>query len=199
MSSRPPIEYERIADEAWAGLAAGADDPADPMRLGVLATVNPDEGPDARLLILRGASRPEARLWFHSDSRSKKIVQARAAPTVVALFYDPRDGVQLRVYGEISVHTSDELAERHWQQLELAARSVFAQPRPPGAAAPRRDPRFQAKVKELGQTGKVRGRENFAVLQLDIDTIDWLQVCADADRRAVLRRTEGWEATPLCP
>ena len=193
------IEYESLSREVWHRLHAAADDPSHPMRLLTLATIDEQGRPDARILVLRGANSQLRCLWFHTDARSAKAAQLDKCPHACAIGYDPRDGVQLRIRGTVKLHRDSELAERHWEQIEFHVRHAYAIPFKPGQLLGRPDPRMRLHRDQLAADDLAEGRRNFAVIELAIEEIEWLQVTDVGDRRAVMRAADGWQVTALAP
>ncbi len=193
------IEYDGINQAAWQRLSDAADDPSHPMRLLTLATIDEQGRPDARILVLRGANSQLRCLWFHTDARSAKAAQLDRCPHACAIGYDPRDGVQLRIRGNVKLHRDSELAERHWEQMEFHVRHLYADPFKPGEALMRPDPRMRLHRDQLAADNLAEGRRNFAVIELIIDEIEWLQVSNIGDQRAVMRAADGWQVTALAP
>ena len=147
-----------MADRAWGLLARGADDPGFAMHLLTLATVSEDGLPSARLMVNRGADRVSGRLWFHADAHSPKVAEVRARPCACVVGYDPESGVELRVTGSASVHTSGALADRHWEQFANLAVWMIGSPeaRPDGPYST--DLRLPADVQRLTRGLTARSR-----------------------------------------
>jgi len=164
-----------------------------------VATVTSDGKPSNRTLVLRGADRSSGLVWFHTDRRSPKMRHLEARPYVSALGYDAHDQVQIRLDGEVTLHYDDRLTNHHWEQVSMAVRYAYGLPHGPGEPLQQPDPRFQVmhRQQELGEVH--RARENFVVIQVRVDTIDWLQVGSTGQIRAVLRAATGWKAEPLVP
>lgn len=205
MSPHGPIPYERIPEETWSRLTAAAAERSHPMRLCTLATTTAAGAPDARLLVLRGAHRDTAQLWFHTDRRSRKTLQLAQRPEVCIIAYDPRDGIQLRLRGRITIRSTDHIAEQHWQQTELAIRHAYSLDAGPGQPLPVRDPRMtmmasrQRSPQPDEDHKEATGRANFAVLEAALHEIEWLQVRETGDRRAILHATNDWNIIALSP
>ncbi len=193
------IEYSDITREAWKHLEDAGDDPTHPMRLLTLATVDEQGAPDARLLVLRGASRENRRLWFHTDCRSKKAQQLQHQPEVCVVGYDNRDDVQLRVFGTTRLHHGNEIAEQHWMQTNIAVRNMYGSSNIPGASLPEHDPRVHRHQVLMDTELAEVGRYNFLVIALIVDRIDWVQVNGPLQRRALLRSETDWKVQPLAP
>lgn len=193
------IRYDAIPDTIWSALHAAASDRAHPMRLCTLSTIDEHGLPDARLLVLRGAHRAHAQLWFHTDRRAPKVRQLERHPAVCIITYDPRAGIQLRLRGEATIRTDDEIAGRHWQQTEMAIRFAYGLSSPPGSPIPVRDPRMASRRRQRTHQDLEEGRLNFAVIEITVASIDWLQVSETGDRRAMLTAESNWQVRALSP
>ena len=193
------IPYDVLADEAWARLVEAADDPTHPMRLFLLATVDALGVPDARLMVLRGAGRSLGKIWFYTDRRSEKVDQLRKRPELCAVTYDRRDGVQLRLRGAATIHELNSAAAQHWSQTSAAVRALYASPDAPGRPLRLPDPRLMTIKHALDAGAEALARQNFAVIETLVQTIEWLQLKDDDQRRAILHASTGWAVQPLAP
>ena len=199
MESLAIIGYDAMPAEVWTRLSVAADDPAQRLRLMAVATVTPEGRPSTRTLVLRGADRTSGLVWFHTDRRSPKLRHLEARPYVSALGYDEHDVVQVRLDGAVSLHLDDRLADHHWEQVGMAVRYAYGLPHGPGEPLRQPDPRFQV-IRRQQKLGELHhGRENFVVIQVRVETIDWLQVGPTGQVRAVLHAATGWKAEPLVP
>ncbi|MHC5002963.1 MAG: pyridoxamine 5'-phosphate oxidase family protein, partial [Planctomycetota bacterium] len=193
MSDTEMVDHGQMAREAWRRLSRAASDPTHPMRLFTVASLARDGEPDARILVLRGASRDLRCLWFHTDRRSAKVRQLLGDGRICGVSYDPRDGVQLRVRGNARIRSDDEVAERHWQQTEMAARFAYAVNPGPGEPLVHPDPRMREHRASLTAVADHdAGRDNFAVIEMAIGSIEWLQIGELGDRRAIMHEQDGF-------
>jgi len=199
MASAALIDYQHIPDQAWRRLQSAADERQHPMRLMTIATVDRAGLPNARVLVLRGASRERRQLWFHTDARSLKVDELRSQPSVCAVGYDPRDDVQLRMFGRAHLHRDDTIADQHWEQTTMAVRAVYGSPLAPGEPLPGHDPRTHQHLETLDAKDSAAGRRNFLVIAVDIDRIEWVQLDGARQRRARMRRERDWAIEPLAP
>lgn len=193
------IEYSDITREAWKHLKDASDDHTHPMRLLTMATVDEQGKPDARLLVLRGVSRESRHLWFHTDCRSRKALQLRHLPDICVVGYDHRDDVQLRIFGRVTLHQGNEIAEQHWMQVNIALRSMYGSSCTPGDSLPEHDPLLHRHQALIEKDHAEAGLDNFLVIALIVDRIDWLQVNGSLQRRALLRAETDWNVQPLVP
>jgi pyridoxamine 5'-phosphate oxidase len=193
------IAYDALADESWTRLEHAGDDPNHPMRVLVMATVGADGAPEARLMVLRGADRGLARLWFYTDRRSEKADQLRRQPQVAAVTYDAESGVQLRLRGAATVDESGRLADQHWSQVGMAIRALYASPDAPGRPLRQPDPRLMGVKRSIDAGGEAASRGNFAVIEVAVDSIEWLQIADGEQRRAIMFAATNWAVQALAP
>ena len=193
------IAYDALAEESWTRLQHSGDDPNHPMRMLVLATVCAAGGPEARLMVLRGADRRLGKLWFYSDRRSEKIEQLQRQPQVTAVTYDPEASVQLRLRGTAGVDESGALADQHWSQVGMAVRALYASPDTPGQPLRQPDPRLMDVKRSIDAGGEATARGNFAVIEITVDSIEWLQIADGEQRRAIMFAATNWAVQALAP
>ena len=193
------ITYDALPTDVWVRLTRAANEPANPLRLMAVASVADDGRPANRMLVLRGADSSAGLVWFHTDRRSPKVHHFKTNPYVSAIAYDPREQIQMRLDGHVTLHQNDSLADRHWEQASLAVRAAYSMHHGPGEPLPVADPRA-AVMRHEEKIGHVEhGRSNFLVMQVHVETIDWLQIGLHGQRRAVLRAERGWKSEPITP
>lgn len=191
------IPIESITETAWRALQRGADEPSHAMHLLTLATVGIDGRPSARLMINRGADRSSGRLWFHTDAMTPKVGEMRASPYACVTAWDGALGIQLRVYGGVLLHQRDAVSDQHWEQMSSAAKWLYSTPSESGGAGSGQEPpdlRLPRDRKQLPHVLTARQRDHFVVIELRMETIEWLQATQTEHRRAVMRAEEHWVA-----
>ncbi|MDP7028883.1 MAG: pyridoxamine 5'-phosphate oxidase family protein [Phycisphaerales bacterium] len=179
---RPTLDLAALDDAAllhwvWNRLAAAADTPEDSMHLHVLATTAEGGGPDARLMVLRGASEVQGAIWYHADAASTKIRQMQADPAACVVVYDAPTDLQLRLRGTASIVTSDEEIRAHWHHI----RAIVQQLRHDTGEAPPHDLRLEALNRS--DHDPAWQPDHFAVIQIHPNTIDVLSPQNGAPRR----------------
>jgi pyridoxine/pyridoxamine 5'-phosphate oxidase len=189
--------FDEMERDAWERLGAGSADSRQAFHCGVVATVNGEGGPEARTVVLREADRAGRRLCFHTDKRSPKahqLVSGFGGGRVQMVFYSPADRIQVRLGGVGSVNTADALAEERWTGSKRSSQLCYATPvgssqvveRP--VAAPE------------GLAGPPPARENFAVVLVEVEWVEWLQLHHGGHRRArISYLPEGTRAVWLAP
>ncbi len=176
-------DLDRLVDNVWMRIAGGLDGRWPPWGLPMLATQSP-KGPRARVLALR-AARPDARtLVFHCDARSEKVREIDADARVSVIFWDPTDGIEARFTGRAVVHRQEDVTHDAWQGVSRLRRLASRTAGAPGDAL-----RAPARLDALPQASYTDGYENFAVVHVEVTSLDWLWVGADDLRRAAFAWT----------
>jgi pyridoxamine 5'-phosphate oxidase len=176
-------------DNLWALAERGVADRHSVWHTPTLATVQSVGRADLRTVVLRAASRSEWTMRVHTDRRSAKAQQLASSPEVVIHVYDPRQKLQVRIYGNASLHRDDEIANTAWAATRPMSRLGYAQPQPPGekletaSAFPAAEPVGDA------------ARRHFAVIIIRATSIDWLQLAASGHRRALFARDSDGKVT----
>ena len=183
-----------LAEQAFRHLDEGVGDPDSPFRTPALATCDADGMPAVRSVVLRGFDRHRRVLAFHSDRRAAKIDQLLARPALSLHVWDAARKLQLRVDGTASVSTGDAAARAAWDATPSRSRAGYHQE--PGPNAWLADP-DDARPDALDDAG---GFANFALVEVAMHTLEWLELHRDGNRRALLRwRPDGFHANWLAP
>ena len=174
----PPAFYNDLAaslEMAWQLWGRGTVDRHSGFHTPVVTSVDADGNPQARTMILRAVDREARTMRFHTDVRSAKINHWKAKPHVCILGYDASKKIQLRVDGRVVLHTTDAAAEKAWRSSRPESRAAYGVKIAPGVAldAP------------CDATPPDEGRENFAVALVHIDTLEWIYLNAEGNRRAI--------------
>ncbi|RVT86860.1 pyridoxamine 5'-phosphate oxidase [Rhodobacteraceae bacterium CCMM004] len=172
---------------AWEMLETGVREAEAPARLTVLATGAQGGGGAARMVVLRGADRAAGTLEIHTDARSGKIAELRAAPRATLVFWDPGRGLQLRAVADVAILDGAATAER-WARMPEAARSNYGGAPPPGTPIASPDahrPGVEA--------------DRFAVLVARIVSLETLRLAGLPHRRARFDRAQGFAGRWLVP
>ncbi|MBL0727949.1 pyridoxamine 5'-phosphate oxidase family protein [Piscinibacter sp. HJYY11] len=171
LASLPEIEAA-----VWRELVACVRDKQHAWRNPVLATTD-GELADGRVVVLREALPEPRRLLVYTDRRSAKAAQLASHPLGTLVMWSRALGWQLRCRVKLSLETSGLAVTSRWAQIKLSpAAQDYLSPWPPGTALdePRAMPRPDPEA--LG---------HFAVVDAQVQSIDWLELHPDGQRRAV--------------
>ena len=169
--------------EAWAMLEAGLADRAAPARHIVLATSGPG-GPEARLLVLRGADRGAGTLTLWTDAATAKATELAADPRAALLVWEPEARLQIRLRARVALRSG---TPAEWDALPAAARALYGGTPAPGmpVAAP-----------DAHRATPDAAR--FTVLTATVLEVETLRL-AEPHERAIFRRSDGFAGTWLAP
>jgi hypothetical protein len=193
-----PATLDAVWDDLWQRLEAAVTQRDHAFRTAVLATVGED-GADARTVVLRHVDRQRACLRFHSDARSTKLAQIEHDERVCLVFYG--EGVQVRLRGMAQI-CADPVAAEAWTRTGTMSRRCYLTIDAPGT--PIHQPAsglpaaFESSRPPLAESES--GRARFAVVEVEVASLDWLHLAADGQRRAGFGRSgDGWISTWLVP
>ena len=168
---------------AWATLEAGLSDRAAPARHIVLATIGAD-GPEARLLVLRGADPATGTLTLWTDAATAKVRDLAADPRAALLVWDPDARLQIRLRARIALRPG---TPAEWQALPDAARALYGGTPAPGL--PLAAPEDHVPVPDPAR---------FTILTATIEEIETLRLGSPHERARFARRA-GFAGQWLAP
>lgn len=175
-----------IEAAVWAELAHAVRAKDHPWRVGVLATRDGGDA-DARSVVLRELDATTRQLLIYTDARSPKARQIEAHPQALLVLWSAALGWQLRLRLNLELQTSGLAVSSRWAKLKLTpAAQDYLSPLPPGSA--------------LGTPAPVppqrEGRDHFAVIAAEVRAIDWLELTAAGQRRAIFEAGGARWVTP---
>lgn len=170
-----PVLESRI----WSELSRAVSVAEAPWRTPVVSNVaDAGRAVDARVMVLRGASRELAALKCFTDSRSPKMHAAKTHPRLAWTFFDPVGKLQLRAATRVRIHAGDAVAAAAWQHVPEGSRRNYATRLAPGTPV-------DGPAEDNGFVDAAAA--HFAVWVASVDAFDWLWMADDGHRRAVFR------------
>ena len=164
----------------WDRLDRSVQDADDPWRLVTLATVGAS-GPQARTVALRGADRRGGTVEMHTDARTPKVAELRAAPRAQVMLWDGATQEQLRLSVRVEIVEAD---PDRWEKVPDGARGNYGTEPVPGT--PISGPEDYVRA---GAASK------FAALVGRVEAMDAVLLASDPHRRAMWDGAEGWRWT----
>ncbi|ARO27563.1 pyridoxamine 5'-phosphate oxidase-like protein (plasmid) [Rhizobium sp. TAL182] len=179
------MDLTDIDASAWAELETAAAGPQSGFRYVNLCSVDVEDRPRARMVVLRAADRATRSLEFHTDTRSPKWLELSANPQVTVLGFCPQARLQLRLQGTVERHgPGSEGAEAAWEKLPNRTRMTYTGG-PPGD---------ECAFETMGELPQPRdeaaGKARFGVLSFRARTLDWFQLRQQDNRRALFSYDE---------
>ena len=182
---------------AWAMLVRGAADRRSAFHTPVVASVTDEGDPAQRVMVLRGVNEEARALRLHTDARSQKFAQVSRRPSVSLLFYDAHAKLQLRLAGTAVLHRDDATARAAWAASRPQSRLCYEQAAAPGEPMASPLPDVPVDQRFAATDG---GLENFAVLMVTVDAVEWLYLAIEGHRRARWTwQNDAWTGTWLAP
>ncbi len=164
----------RESDHEWRTLA-----------LATVADTGADAHGDVRMVVLREVNIGERSLVFFTDERSPKVAQIRRQPRATLLAWSQSMGWQLRLRCRLEIETAGLAVSSRWARLKMTpAAQDYLSPLAPGVTI---DSPWSPLVPQRAT------RDTFAVVNAQVETIDWLELHAQGHRRAVFdQHGERW-------
>ncbi len=148
-------------------------------RIMTLATVESGRA-EARSVTLREAYPAANRLVFFTDDRSRKLQQIQSHPQGTLLAWCPRLSWQIRLRVQLTREMDQHLAMSRWARLRLSPSAQdYLSSLAPG------EPLSEIAREERGS------REHFAMVNAQVESMDWLELHPDGHRRALFDASGG--------
>ena len=170
-----PVE---IYNQIWFFLEEGVKDRNSPFHTPTLITLENNDIPSARTLVLRGVDREKKILRFHTDKRSKKIKQINSNPNSVIHIYSQHEKLQLRFKSNLTLHAEGSFVNDAWEKSYGMSRICYQVSDTPGSVINNQN-EYEYTPKENHD-----GKDNFVVILAEIIEIEWLYLSCEGHRRA---------------
>jgi PPOX class probable FMN-dependent enzyme len=167
-----------------------------------LATMDSQQQPSVRTIVFRGFLENTSTLIMHTDQRSEKVAQISEQPRAQICWYFADSREQFRLSGTLEIvaplheysAANVQLREAHWHQLSEAAKPSYHWPAPGTTLISGQNPLGSADVNNDHIS------EHFALLLLNIDTVDHLQLTPSPHQRCIYTIVNNqWKAKKLNP
>jgi pyridoxamine 5'-phosphate oxidase len=156
---------------------------------------------NAYTVVLREASADDYTLLFFTDYRSPKVAQIAQSNYLTVLTYLEDEKLQLILKGRATTHYQNRIAQLYWKEEGYRGRrSYLAQPAPSTVVSGPSDGLSYLEGQKFEDKDNT-GYENFAVIEIQIDYTEYLQLNHDGNRRAKFRLNEAteWDGMWLIP
>lgn len=163
----------------WEELERATQEREHGWRIMTLATVEGGRA-EARSVTLRETDPAGHRLVFYTDDRSPKLRQIEAHPEGTLLAWCPKLSWQIRLRVLLVRETDAHLAMARWARLRLSPSAQdYLSSLAPG------EPLSERASEERGS------REHFAMVNAQVQSMDWLELHPDGHRRALFDTAGG--------
>jgi hypothetical protein len=172
-----------IDASAWRELETAASSPQSGFRYLNLCSVDAEQRPQARMVVLRRADAPLRLLEFHTDTRSPKWRELSANPDATVLGFCAQARLQFRLQGTVELHASgSDQAKAAWDKLSPWTRTTYTGG-PPGDECAF-DVIDEAVLPKPAD--EAEAKPHFGLLIFRARTLDWFQLRRQGNRRALL-------------
>ena len=197
-ASELPEEYNNlnlIFEKIWSVLETGVKPISNnPAHTPALATIDNNNLPQIRSVVLRSINRQKREICFHSDIRSSKISDLNNNKDASFLIYDPKNKFQIRLLTAIEMYHNDPISIQAWNNLKPMSKICYQVSQAPGTQLS--DPFEATNTPERNN----EGRDNFVVLVGKILEVEWLYLHHKGHRRAKFNwLNNNWNSGWLTP
>lgn len=157
-----------------------------PFRYFSLATLHKGY-PRQRTVVLRKLL-SDFTLLVYTDARSQKIADIHQDPKFSALFYHPKQLMQLKLEGEVQLITNTTDLQSHWQDIPEPSRKDYVTTKPPGTFI------------DHGDDVAYKTDHHFCIMKLLPERIEYLKLQRPSHCRILYTKTNGhWKGQYLVP
>ncbi len=175
-----------LEKDCWLRLVNGTLRSKDAFHTASVATL---KGVDIslRTVVLRKALPSEKLLHFNTDVRSPKWNELKVNNTTSMLFYNFSSRIQLRVSGFATLHHKDDIADIAWEKTALNSRRCYLTKNAPSSIIEFPSKEFEKSNKpgSILQIESEAGRKNFGVVNVHVQSMDWLWLNHAVHHRAL--------------
>ena len=177
LSFSPGDNLQKIDTIAWKLL--GRED----FRVMAVSTISAKGTPEIRHLICRHSDAEQRSLCFWTDIRSPKIESIRNNDAIAVSIYNDQQKVQISGTGPVRVHHKDQVTLAAWGQATAYSKSAYMRI----ASGHKIDTRLSGNRMAdsvINADTTEPGYENFVVMILQLDDLDYLHLDRQGNSRA---------------
>ena len=152
----------------------------DDLHLLNFVTVDEQNRPNTRNVVLRDFSIENLTLRFHTDKRSSKIIDIKLNKDICLIGYDKRAKLQIRMDAEAYSIDNEEILMEIWQKMYPMSRECYRVTKSPGDKI---ESLAEIKFNDENDSNLV-GFDNFAAIQCNIKSMEILYLSHTGHIRA---------------
>lgn len=155
---------------------------------------------NAYTVVLRESSADDYTLLFYTDIRSEKVKEIEQDNHLTIIIYDDARRLQLILKGTAVIHHQNKIAQLYWDDEGHRNRwSYMARPAPSTVVNEPVNGLEHLNGKSFDEDDN-SGYENFAVVQIEISYLEWLQLSREGNSRArFIQQAAEWQGMWLVP
>ena len=159
----------------------------DDLHLINVVTVDEQNRPNTRNVVLRDFSIENLTIRFHTDKRSSKIKDIKLNKDICLIGYDKRDKLQIRIDAEAYSIDDKEILLEIWQKMYPMSRECYRVAKSPGDKI---ESLAEIKFNDENDSNLV-GFDNFAAVQCNIKSMEILYLSHTSHIRAKYNNDNG--------
>jgi 3-hydroxyisobutyrate dehydrogenase len=140
--------------------------------------------PNAYTVVLRDVLPDEIQIVFHTDVRSEKVEEIKSSSNLTIVYYDDADHIQIILKAEATIHYQDDITRQQWQQSGFKSRRNYLTQQAPSSPLNEEGSGLEYLGDKKFDDNDLSGYENFAVVVLNINFLEYLQLNKEGNRRA---------------
>ena len=131
-----------------------------------------------RTLILRDVNKTKLLITFFTDLRSKKKNDIENKNKTSVHIYDKKKNIQVCLFGQASLESNNDITRNYWKKINSFSKLNYASKKSPGSVITKPENIIMLKREE-------NLYKNFAVINIRIHKIDWLELSRQGNKRAL--------------
>ena len=197
--SHKDVLFTDLVSKSWKKLRESSLQGQDAFRNMLISSYGKDNICSSTV-VLRAVDEAAKKIFFYTDLRSKKITNLKRDSRITVAFYDDTDKIQLILKGDTAINNQDELTKTHWDALTENGKSAYmAQPGPSSKIHEPANGLEYVNAQNMAEA-LIEGYQNFTVVSISVNFIEWLKLSRDGNRRACFNLiNNNWEGQWLVP
>jgi hypothetical protein len=179
-NNHPSLDLKKSLEFVFSNLEKGVTERGHQFHLLVLGTIDKDNRPQNRNVVLRKVDMTNSLIRFHTDIRSNKIIDIKNNSSISLLGYDKVNKLQVRLTANAIVEESKEVLSDVWSKMYPMSRECYRVKDAPGKVVASRD---EVLFEDEGND-KLNGFENFVIINCHISSIETLFLHSSGHVRA---------------
>tara|TARA_B100001057_G_scaffold57681_1_gene51132 strand:- start:5078 stop:5683 length:606 start_codon:yes stop_codon:yes gene_type:complete len=179
-NDHPSLDLKKSLDFVFSNLEKGVTERGHHFHLLVLGTIDKDNRPQNRNVVLRKVDKANSLVRFHTDIRSNKIIDIKNNSSISLLGYDKANKLQIRLTANAIIEESKEVLFDVWSKMYPMSRECYRVKEAPGKVVTSRE----EVLFENEGNDKLNGFENFVIINCHISTIETLYLHSAGHVRA---------------
>ena len=182
-------DLDKTYDNIWSLLTIGKAKSKSEMHQGYIATVNKDY-PSIRTVVLRHVNKETNSISFHTDIRSNKVNELKDNDMISMLFYDHGKKIQIKVSGIAEINHKNDKAQEAWANTRSFSKKCYIVEVAPGTHSDTPVSGYLPEHEKDLPSEEIlnKGYDNFALVEIKIESIEWLYLHRHGHRRALFKR-----------